>query len=116
MSERWIRGPIGQDAELRVTRAGCRTVLVVIPTMAAGTRLRDLQPLLQGDHRVLHDRSTTRPRSAVTVITPSGGLPGLRGHDRQTRPPRSLWPARPRSNRSAGVAGQFLEVCCGCCG
>ncbi|TCO50877.1 hypothetical protein [Actinocrispum wychmicini] len=52
MAERWLRGPIGLDAELRVTRAGCKTVLVVIPTMAAGTRLRDLLPLVSGDHRV----------------------------------------------------------------
>jgi hypothetical protein len=52
MFERWIRGPIGLDSESRVTRAGCRTVLVMIPTMTAGTRLRDLLTLLQGDHGI----------------------------------------------------------------
>jgi hypothetical protein len=52
MSEPWIRGPIGLGAELRVTRTGCRTVLAVLPAMAAGTRLRDLVPLLHGDHRI----------------------------------------------------------------
>jgi len=52
MPDRWIRGPIGLDSERRVTRAGCRTVLVVIPAMAAGTRLRDLVSLLRSDHRV----------------------------------------------------------------
>jgi hypothetical protein len=52
MLDRWIRGPIGLDSEMRVTRAGLRTVLVVIPTMTAGTRLRDLLPLFDGDHRI----------------------------------------------------------------
>jgi hypothetical protein len=52
MLERWIRGPIGLDSELRVTRAGLRTVLVVVPTVTAGTRLRDLLPLFAGDHRI----------------------------------------------------------------
>ncbi|KFZ79178.1 hypothetical protein ED92_26680 [Amycolatopsis sp. MJM2582] len=50
--EMWIRGPIGVGAEARVTRAGCRTALVVVPTMTAGTRLLDIVPLLESDHRV----------------------------------------------------------------
>jgi hypothetical protein len=52
MSDGWVRGPIGLDAERRVTRADCRTVLVVIPTMTAGARLADLLALLRGDHRI----------------------------------------------------------------
>ncbi|SFQ43869.1 hypothetical protein SAMN05421810_107177 [Amycolatopsis arida] len=48
----WIRGPFGLGAASRVTLAGCRTVLVVVPTMTAGTRLLDLVPLLEADHRV----------------------------------------------------------------
>ncbi|MEV6907397.1 hypothetical protein [Amycolatopsis sp. NPDC051071] len=50
--EMWIRGPVGAGAEARVTRAGCRTAVVVVPTMTAGTRLLDLVPLLESDHRV----------------------------------------------------------------
>ncbi|MBN6037832.1 hypothetical protein [Amycolatopsis sp. 195334CR] len=50
--ELWIRGSFGTGATARVTMAGCRTVLVVIPTMTAGTRLFDLVPLLEADHRV----------------------------------------------------------------
>ncbi|UOZ06296.1 hypothetical protein [Amycolatopsis sp. WQ 127309] len=50
--DQWVRGPIGMGAHLRVTRPGCRTALVVVPTMAAGTRLLDLVPLLETDHRV----------------------------------------------------------------
>lgn len=50
--DRWIRGPIGMDADLRVTRADCHKVLVTVPTVAAGTRLVELLALLEGDHRV----------------------------------------------------------------
>jgi hypothetical protein len=40
------------DAGTRVTRACFHTVLVLVPTITAGTRLMDLVPLLEGDHRV----------------------------------------------------------------
>lgn len=50
--ETWVRGPIGLDAERRVTRTGCRTVLVMMPTMTAGARLLDLTALVENDHRV----------------------------------------------------------------
>ncbi|SDD29965.1 hypothetical protein [Actinokineospora iranica] len=48
----WTRGPVGIDMIGRVTRNGCKTVLVLVPTMTAGTRLLDLLPVLDGDHRV----------------------------------------------------------------
>jgi hypothetical protein len=50
--DRWVHGPIGLDADLRVTRANCRKVLVTVPTVAAGTRLLELLALLEADHRV----------------------------------------------------------------
>ena len=51
--EHWIRGPIGLGADRRVTMAGCRTVLVVVPHLAAGARLvADVLPLLKNDPRV----------------------------------------------------------------
>ncbi|MFI7122152.1 hypothetical protein [Amycolatopsis sp. NPDC049868] len=50
--EMWIRGPVGTGAEARVTLAGCRTALVTVPTVTAGTRLLDIVPLLESDHRV----------------------------------------------------------------
>ncbi|MEV6872559.1 hypothetical protein [Amycolatopsis sp. NPDC051128] len=50
--DRWIRGPIGLDADRRITRPGCRNAVVVVPTMTAGTRLLDVLPLLEADHRV----------------------------------------------------------------
>ncbi|WP_199440155.1 hypothetical protein [Umezawaea beigongshangensis] len=52
MSQRWIRGPLGIDAATRVTRTGTSTVLLMVPTTTAGTRLMDLVPLLECDHRV----------------------------------------------------------------
>jgi hypothetical protein len=48
----WVSGPLGMNAAHRVTRAGCRRVLVMVPTVAAGHRLLDLVGLLDGDHRV----------------------------------------------------------------
>jgi hypothetical protein len=53
MTSHWIRGPIGPDAERRVTVPGCRTVLVMVPHLVAGTRLMsDVVPLLRNDPRV----------------------------------------------------------------
>ncbi|WP_409180481.1 hypothetical protein F9C11_28740 [Amycolatopsis sp. VS8301801F10] len=48
----WTRAPGNAAAERWVTRAGCRTVLVVVPHMTAGTRLAEVLPLLRADHRV----------------------------------------------------------------
>lgn len=48
----WVRGPVGIDAGPRLTRTSLVSVLVMVPTMAAGTRLMDLVTLLDGDHRV----------------------------------------------------------------
>lgn len=51
-TERWVRGPVGIDADRRVTRSGCRTVLVMVPNMVTGTRLLDVAALLARDHRI----------------------------------------------------------------
>ncbi len=52
MAGHWLNGPVGRGAEHRVLRRGCRTVLVVVPFVAAGTRLMDVLPLLEADHRI----------------------------------------------------------------
>ncbi|HEY0451429.1 hypothetical protein [Actinophytocola sp.] len=52
MHSSWVRGPVGLDAGPRLTRTGFRTVLVLVPSMTAGTRLLDLLPLVEVDHRV----------------------------------------------------------------
>jgi hypothetical protein len=48
----WVKGPVGAGTQVRMTRHACRTVLVMVPTVTAGTRLMELLPLLDGDHRV----------------------------------------------------------------
>lgn len=48
----WINGPLGVGAERRRTRGGLRMVLVLVPHLVAGTRLVDLLPLLEADHRI----------------------------------------------------------------
>jgi hypothetical protein len=50
--ESWIRGPVGLGSDRRVTRVGCRDVLVMVPTMTSGTRLMDVVPLFEADHRI----------------------------------------------------------------
>lgn len=52
IGDHWTNGPVGIGAASRVTRAGCKSVLVVVPHVVAGTRLADLLPLLEEDHRV----------------------------------------------------------------
>ncbi|WP_328618217.1 hypothetical protein OHS18_21050 [Amycolatopsis sp. NBC_00355] len=51
-AELWVRGPFGLGSSTRVTRPRCRAVLVVVPTVTAGTRLLDLVSLLENDLRV----------------------------------------------------------------
>lgn len=48
----WVRSPVGGHDRHSSTRVGCRAVLVLVPHMVAGTRLADLLPLLEADHRV----------------------------------------------------------------
>jgi hypothetical protein len=48
----WVSGPFDIDAEHRVTRPDCRSVLVMVPTVTAGHRLLDLISLLESDPRV----------------------------------------------------------------
>ncbi|MGX7828024.1 hypothetical protein ACTG9Q_23340 [Actinokineospora sp. 24-640] len=45
----WVRGPVGTRW---LSRTGLKTVLVTMPTMTAGTRLLDLLPVFDGDHRI----------------------------------------------------------------
>jgi hypothetical protein len=54
MTAAWrIDGPVGARAYARVLRPGFRTVLVVVPFVVAGTRLMDVLPLLEADHRIV---------------------------------------------------------------
>ena len=48
----WAHGPFGLDAQRGRTVRYQRTVLVVVHTVTAGTRLGDVVPLLEGDRRI----------------------------------------------------------------
>ena len=48
----WVDAPVGPKAARRVTVAGCRSVLVLVPHIVAGTRLMDVLELLKADQRV----------------------------------------------------------------
>ncbi|MET9632702.1 hypothetical protein ABZX92_35135, partial [Lentzea sp. NPDC006480] len=48
----WSTTPLGAGGAHRVTVPGCRRVLVIVPSIVAGTRLLDLLPLLNADYRV----------------------------------------------------------------
>lgn len=48
----WVRSPIGRTDAHFATRRGTKSVLVLVPHVVAGTRLLDMLPLLEADHRV----------------------------------------------------------------
>jgi len=48
----WRQVPLGLDAERWATRAGCKTVLVVVHTVTMGQRLAKILPLFETDLRV----------------------------------------------------------------
>ncbi|XVU23836.1 hypothetical protein ACQPZJ_42390 [Actinoplanes sp. CA-054009] len=48
----WVKAPIGIDARRWVSRPGCRTLLVVMHTMATCHRLLDIVDLVEPDPRV----------------------------------------------------------------
>ncbi|TWP54359.1 hypothetical protein FKR81_02085 [Lentzea tibetensis] len=76
MQERgWFSSPLGVGGARRVTVPGCHRVLVVVPHVVAATRLLDLLPLLDGDHRL--QIYFTQPEPCVTTaefISSIGGL------------------------------------------
>lgn len=47
-----VRNPVGRRDRHWSTRLDCRSVLVLVPHMVAGTRLMDVLPLFEADHRV----------------------------------------------------------------
>lgn len=48
----WLSVPVGREADKWVTRAGCRPVLVLVHTVAAGQRLLDVVGLIESDLNV----------------------------------------------------------------
>ena len=50
--QEWLEAPIGIDSERWVTRAGCRTAIVVVHTMVSCHRLVDVVDYVESDPRV----------------------------------------------------------------
>lgn len=69
----WVKVVGSPPADRWLTRTGCRTVLVVLPHMTAGTRLGDVLPLLDADHRV---------QVLVTIPTNEDMWPGVEDYAR----------------------------------
>jgi hypothetical protein len=51
-AEDWLPSPIGIDAPKWITRASCRTVLIVVHTLVSGQRLLDVADYIESDPRV----------------------------------------------------------------
>ena len=48
----WRQVPVGLDAGRWITRAGCKTVLVVVHSVTTAQRLAGMLPLFESDRRV----------------------------------------------------------------
>ncbi|WP_112263344.1 hypothetical protein [Lentzea terrae] len=48
----WLDAPVGPRSDRRVTVAGCRTALVLVPHVVAATRLMDVLDLIKTDRRI----------------------------------------------------------------
>lgn len=71
----WFTTPLGAGGGHRVTVPGCRKVLVVVPSVVAGTRLLDLLPLLDGDFRIQVYFTLPEPCGSTTrFLSAIGGL------------------------------------------
>ena len=71
----WFTTPLGAGGAHRVTVPGCRKVLVIVPSVVAGTRLLDLLPLLDSDFRVQTYFTLPEPDAEVArFVSGAGGL------------------------------------------
>lgn len=71
----WFTTPLGAGGAHRVTVPGCRKVLVIVPSVVAGTRLLDLLPLLDSDFRVQVYFAQPEPcGSTARFLSAIGGL------------------------------------------
>lgn len=52
MNGMWLDAPVGPRSDRRVTVAGCRTALVLVPHVVAATRLMDVLDLIKTDRRI----------------------------------------------------------------
>ncbi|GGU51184.1 hypothetical protein [Lentzea flava] len=71
----WFTTPLGAGGVHRATVPGCRKVLVIVPSVVAGTRLLDLLPLLDSDFRIQVYFTLPEPCGSTTrFLSAIGGL------------------------------------------
>lgn len=99
-AERWVRAA-GNPAADRWRTRRCRRCLVVVPHMTAGTRLMDLLPLLETDHRV--EVQFTTPATADT-------WPGVDEYVRAAGGVVVPWHQVVRTRYDLALAASYSEV------
>lgn len=97
----WVKAPGNPAADRWLTRVGCRTVLVVVPHMTAGTRLGDLLPLLEADHRV---------QVLFTVPSTADAWPGVADYVRGAGGVVVPWEQVLRSRFDLALASSYSEI------
>ncbi|WP_233357231.1 hypothetical protein [Saccharomonospora iraqiensis] len=101
MSTPWLRTPGNAAARRWLTRPDCRTVLVVVPHMTAGTRLADVLPLLEADHRV---------QVLFTVPTTADMWPGVEDYVRSWDGVLVPWNQALRTRFDLALAASYQEI------
>jgi hypothetical protein len=96
----WIKAPGNPAARKWLTRDG-RCVLVVVPHMTAGTRLGDLLPLLEADHRI---------QVLFTIPTVDDAWPGVEEYVRSSGGLTIPWQQALRTTFDLALAASYSQI------
>lgn len=96
----WVKAPGNPAADKWLTR-DCRRVLVIVPHMTAGTRLGDLLPLLEADHRI---------QVLFTVPAADDAWPGVEEYVHSTGGVTVPWHQVLRSTFDLALAASYSHV------
>lgn len=97
----WMKAPGNPRADRWLTRTGCSTVLVVVPHMTAATRLGDVLPLLETDHRL---------QVVVTIPSTDDVWPGVEEFVRQWGYAFVPWHQALRSRFDLVLAASYVGI------
>jgi hypothetical protein len=97
----WVKAAGNPAAERWLTRPGCRTVLVVVPHMTAGTRLADVLPLVETDSRI---------QVLYCVPTTTDAWPGVEEYVRAWGGLVIPWHQVLRSRFDLALAASYSEI------
>ncbi|MFL6119633.1 hypothetical protein [Actinophytocola sp.] len=100
-SPHWVKAAGNPAAERWLTRPGCRTVLVVVPHMTAGTRLADVVPLVETDSRI---------QVLYCVPTTTDAWPGVEDYVREGGGLLIPWHQVLRSRFDLALAASYSEI------